>query len=355
VERARIEHPFLTFEWARSFWEAFGTGAQLRIVVVRERAEVVAIAPLMLVEERVCGVRLRLLCSLANDHTPRYGFIVPGAREDAYAAIWGELAGRRAEWDALRLIQLAAGSRTLERIARAAQADGFLVGLWPSSVSPFVVPRGSFEGYLAALPRQHRGNLRTRLRRLAELGPVAREVVASGPLGPALDEGLAIEASSWKGPAGTAILGSAETRAFYAALAARAAERGWLRLEFLSVAGRRIAFDYSLRYARRHFLLKTAYDPAFARYSPYNLLCAQNLAECFEQRLLEFDFLGDAADWKERWARESRAHYWLFVLPERPLMRALHALKFSLLPRLQRIPGYLRLRDALAAAGAAEE
>ena len=35
VDRARIGHPFLTLEWARSFWEAFGAGARLRIVTVR--------------------------------------------------------------------------------------------------------------------------------------------------------------------------------------------------------------------------------------------------------------------------------------------------------------------------------
>lgn len=347
VERAGIDHPFLTYDWAKSFWEAFGSGRQLRILVVREGAEVVAIAPLMLVEERVSGVRLRLLCSLGNVHTPRFGFIVAKERDDAYGAIWRALLERQGEWDALRFIQLPAGCPTLERIAQLAREDGFLVGLWPSAASPYVRIQGSFDAYLAALPRQHRANLRNRRKRLAALGTVARHVVASGELAPALEEAFAIEAASWKGRAGTAIQRHPQARVFYHALAARTAQRGWLRLNFLSVGERRIAFDYSLCYARRFYLLKTGYDPAFAPYSPYNLLCALNLGECFEQRLLEHDFLGDSMPWKERWAREARSHYWLFVLPDSPLMRTLHRVKFSLLPSLQRHPYYLRVRNAL--------
>src|SRR5712691_10532369 len=34
VERAQIDHPFLTHAWVRSWWEAFGAGKELRILAV---------------------------------------------------------------------------------------------------------------------------------------------------------------------------------------------------------------------------------------------------------------------------------------------------------------------------------
>src|SRR5919204_631606 len=47
VDRAGIPHPFLRHEWVRTWWDCFGTGGRLHIVVVRAAGRIVAIAPLM--------------------------------------------------------------------------------------------------------------------------------------------------------------------------------------------------------------------------------------------------------------------------------------------------------------------
>ena len=126
-----------------------------------------------------------------------------------------------------------------------------------------------------------------------------------------------------------------EVRSFYTQIAGIGAKRNWLWLDFLTVGGRRIAFDYCLHYRNKQYLLKTGYDPQYARYSPYHLLLSRVLQTTFENRLAEFDFLGINDSWKQPWTRAARPHYWLYVFPNDTRMRLLYGIKFQMLPRLK--------------------
>ena len=338
LDEAGIGHPFLRHEWIRTWWECFGAGKRLHVLVVRAGSELVAIAPLMLSREPMYGLPVRRLQLIGNVHTQRADFIVGRWKDKAYRAIWECLSGQRALWDVLVLPQVPAGSPTLERLPALAAQDGFRTGTWRGPDSPRLRLTGSWDDYFSGLDRKHRANLRNRLKRLESLGSVEVEVVAEGPrVDPALDEGLRIEAAAWKGKAGTAIGCHPELRRFYRDLAARAAAAGWLRLHFLTVAGRRIAFGYWLCYNQKLYLLKPGYDPDYARYSPFNLLCQKVLREAFAAGIRVQDFLGAPDPWKRDWTQDVRPHYWLFVFGGGPRARLLNVVKFTLVPRVKRV------------------
>lgn len=354
VEEAGIDHPFLNYEWMRTWWECFGAGKELHILVVKEGGEVIAIAPLILSCERIYGFKVRCLRSLYNLHTPRCSFIVTRRPEEAYRAVWQSLASQKRLWDVLELHQLPAGSRTLEELLRLAAENGFLTGLWRSEDSPYVPLIGTWEDYFNKLDGKHRSNLRNRLKRLSKLGQVELEEISSpAELDGALDDSFRLEAAGWKGEAGTAISCHPELRCFYTSLAKRAAQHGWLRLHFLTVNGRRIASGYSLCHKNKLYLLKPGYDPQYAPYSPFNLLCYSVLRDAFQRALAEYDFLGDVAEWKMEWTKETRPHYWLYVFPNALYGRVLYLAKFQLVPRLRRQPLFLALRDAVLGTGKA--
>jgi CelD/BcsL family acetyltransferase involved in cellulose biosynthesis len=160
-----------------------------------------------------------------------------------------------------------------------------------------------------------------------------------------------LEAAAWKGESRTAIQCDAAVSRFYSVLAERAAERGWLHLHFLRAGDARVAFDYSLTYKNRIHLLKVGYDPAFAPFSPSNLLLCKVLERAFKQGLTEYDFLGGDAGWKQNWAKQVRQHYWLFVFSSDFKGRFLHLIKFRLIPMLKR-PSFRRVRGYLQRAAA---
>jgi len=350
VEEAGLDHPFVTYEWVRTWWECFGGGRRLHVLVVREGDEPIAIAPLMINETRFGGWRVRRLEFMANVHTQRSDFIMTRRREEAYRAIWSLLLEQRDLWDVLVLCQVSEASRTFRELPRLASESGCLTGLWHSNDAPYASLLGRWDDYQGGLPAKHRANLRNRFKRLGRLGDVTLEVVREGEgLPAALAEGFRIEAAGWKGQAGTAIADDPRVLRFYEILAGRAARRGWLRLHFLRAGGHRVAFDYSLHYGNRAFLLKPAYDPKYAAYSPSNLLCYLVLRDGFEGGLAEFDFLGAEDPWKLAWATSARRHFWLYVFPSTLQMRLVRWAKFGLAPRLRRHRAYALLRDAARA------
>ncbi|MBI3128609.1 MAG: GNAT family N-acetyltransferase [Candidatus Tectomicrobia bacterium] len=336
VEEAGIDHPFLSHDWICTWWECFGEGKEIHILLVKEGGELKGIAPMMLSRERMYGLPVRRLGFAYHAHGLRCDFIVAREAEGVHLAIWNHILGNMDKWDVLEFGQLPAESRTFKELAEAAGGEGVLAETWESTRSPYI-RIGDWESYFRGLPRKHRANLRNRRKRLARLGPLRFEEIVSGEdIGKALEDGFRLEAAAWKGEAGTAMICRPEVRRLYAKFAERTARRGWLCLHFMSVGQRRIAFGYSLYYKNRLYWLKSGYDPAFAAYSPSNLLFSTVLRNAFERGLVECDLLGFDEDWKLRWTRELRSHRWLFVLPKTRHGRLLHAVKFQLVSRLKK-------------------
>jgi CelD/BcsL family acetyltransferase involved in cellulose biosynthesis len=176
--------------------------------------------------------------------------------------------------------------------------------------------------------------MRNRNRRLEKLGTIALETIAEEEgLPGALFDAFRIEAAAWKGEAHTAIHSDAALAQFYSQLAHVGASRGWLRLHFLTLDGRRIAVGFSLTYRRKLYVLKAGYDPEFSTYSPFNVLCERLIRRSIEAGLTEFDFLGTDHDWKMRWTPAKRPHYWLYIFSRRLRARFIHWVKFGVIPR----------------------
>jgi CelD/BcsL family acetyltransferase involved in cellulose biosynthesis len=346
VEEAGIDHPFLSHDWVRIWWECFGKGKKLHILVIRNGQEPVALAPLMTTSSRMYGIRVRQLEFIYNSHTPRCDFIVARYPIDTYRAIWRYLNEVGNIWDVVKLPQLTLESQTLRVLQQLAREDDFLVGCWPSTESPYLTLTGTWDDYFGGLDRKHRSNIRNRLKRLRKIGTVEHEVVTTGTdIERSLKSGLDIEAMAWKGRAGTAILCRPDLIDFYQKIAIRAAERGWLRLNFLAVNGRKIAFDYSLRYKNKIYILKPGYDPEFASLSPCNSLCYLILRDAFESGVSEYDFLGMKDEWKLNWTGTARPHCWLYIFSDRLRTSLLHYAKFRLFPELKRFRLYRIMRD----------
>jgi CelD/BcsL family acetyltransferase involved in cellulose biosynthesis len=342
IDEARPGHPFLEHSWVRTWWECFGHAMRLQILLVTRGGRVVAIAPLVEDSVRMFGVTLRRLGFFYNSHVPRQEFLVAQYAEEAYTAIWNHL-GRGSRWDILQLNQLEQESRTLREMELHARAYGRPVETWLSGNCPYVPVRASFASwsqYLSSLPAKHRSNLRNRMKRLSEAGSVEIETIDShSGLAQALDDGIRLESAAWKGEEGTAIGCDPNLSRFYRDFARQAAERGWLRLHFLKAGGERVAFDYSLQYRGRMFLLKHGYHPDYARLSPSQLLL-QGVLECaFGEGLEEYEILGDNTEWKQNWTSEVKKHYWLFAFSNSWRAGYAHAAKFRAAPLLKRVLG----------------
>jgi CelD/BcsL family acetyltransferase involved in cellulose biosynthesis len=337
VERAELTHPFLRHEWLRTWWDSFGHDRTLNILVARAGRRIIALAPLMLETARIHGVPVRRVQFLHNDHTPKADVIVTERADEAFDAIWSALLQARSKWDVLQFSQLPGDSQTHQQIARLAAAGHFPTTLWQSDVSPYVELNSDWNAYLNGRNAKLKQNLRNRLNRLSKLGEVSLQMIGDrAAVHDARAQALTLEASGWKLQAGTAICSDPNVQRFYTLLADRAAEKGWLRLLFLTVNGRRIAAAYAARYQDRLSFFKTGYDPEYAKYAPFKLLTYFAIRDGFSAGLREVDFLGDAEPWKLEWTERTRPHDWLFVFGHSARARLAHLAKCRVAPAVKR-------------------
>lgn len=110
-------------------------------------------------------------------------------------------------------------------------------------------------------------------RRLDERGALLFAATAEAPaLEAAVDDFLTLEASGWKGTAGTAALADAAVCDFVCAALQALAREGKVVINRILLDGCAIAAAITLRSADHAWFWKIAYDERFARYSPGVLL-----------------------------------------------------------------------------------
>jgi CelD/BcsL family acetyltransferase involved in cellulose biosynthesis len=107
---------------------------------------------------------------------------------------------------------------------------------------------------------------------------------------------LAIEASGWKGRAGTALAARPSDAAFYREVSERFRAAGRLRLHSLEAGGNTLAMQTGFCVAGALFDWKVAYDERFARYSPGAQLQLRVLESARDDGVTWIDSCSDVTD-----------------------------------------------------------
>jgi CelD/BcsL family acetyltransferase involved in cellulose biosynthesis len=213
-----------------------------------------------------------------------------------------------------------------------------------------LAPTGERQLYVEQAIGQHQHKeLRRHLRRLSDSGAVlftaAKESTA---VAGALEEFLRLEASGWKGRAGTATADHEDLHRFIREAVYGLAAEGKASINRILVDGRAIAATIVLRSGRGAWFWKIAYDESFARFSPGVMLSVELTEELLEDTSLAgADSCATANHpmidhlWRERLALCDRL---LAVRPQAPfvLARRLEGLRGDAVAGVKKLRGYLR-------------
>ena len=249
----RAGHVFATPEWLGTWWRFYGGGRRPLVALVHRDSELVAIIPLYVWWRR--GVRvLRFLGHGPSDQLgPICGPLTDPETANAVASGIADIPLRRFV--------------LLTELIPADQLYGRLVGARTLYTDPSPLLRfrqESWEDFLRDRGPNFRQQVRRFPRKLAEVGEVSYRLATDPAM---LDRDLDIlfdlHRRRWGG-VDTSFLRAAE---FHRAIAARALERGWLRLWFLEVDGRAVAATYGFRFNGVESAYQGGRDPALARYS----------------------------------------------------------------------------------------
>lgn len=128
-----------------------------------------------------------------------------------------------------------------------------------------------------------KNNLRRWRSRLAAHGELTPARLSSGDdVAAWLDEFMRLEASGWKGRAGTALASREDDRRFAGEVLAEAFRRGRLIITGLDLGGRALARHCMLAAGEGAFTFKIAYDETYAGCSPGILAEVDNVRQFFE-------------------------------------------------------------------------
>lgn len=216
----------------------------------------------------------------------------------------------------LLLRRILADSPVLTALRKAFYGRAVLITR-PATGSPWIALDESWIDPERKLSASRRSSLRRALRRAHEIGETTFEVLSPAPheLHPLLAEMFRVEASSWKGRKGSALLSDPNRRRFYEEYARTASKKGILRMCFMRINGRAVATQLAVECGGGFWLLKVGYDEAYARCSPGNLLMVETLRYGAQRGLKSYEFLGSPEPWTSVWTNMVRPCLSVWVYP----------------------------------------
>jgi CelD/BcsL family acetyltransferase involved in cellulose biosynthesis len=243
TERARLEQiaagwdrlaegpfePFLGSAWGLSWWSGFGGGRSLRCCALWRGERLAALFPL------AARGRDRLE-ALANEHSPLFAPLAedPAALRPLAEAVLDAASD-------LSVLGLPAVDPAVRALTTAGERHVRTVDRWLTS--PLTTTSDDFASYRAERKKDWRELERRRRKLFREHRVETRLLQVPEDVDAELDEGLALEASGWKGDAGTAMASNPTTDRFYRSVARALSRRGQLRLSSMYADGALVAFD----------------------------------------------------------------------------------------------------------------
>jgi CelD/BcsL family acetyltransferase involved in cellulose biosynthesis len=281
--------PYLLHGWVTAWWRAYGSGAALQVHVAWRDGRLVGALPLCVRRER----GLRVLRFVGAGDSALADVLLAGGQDGEVAAA---LAARAvaSRHDYADLFGLPSGSRLAAALGPARLA------VVPRVAAPVLDLRPGWEAiYGERISGKHRKAQARARRRLAEQGRLETRVARTREeIDRALDGAFALHALRWRDrPEGSGFATPAGRVLQREALGTLAAD-GVPWIVTLHLDGRAIAFTAFFLLAGRMVLHHTAFDPAYARWSPGRMATYDALAAASAAGAWRVELLGGAEPYK---------------------------------------------------------
>ncbi len=296
---------FGTPDWVRAWHECFGNPNRLRLVSARDDGgRLLGLVPLVVDRRGPLRIARFAGYGVGDILGPVVDPSVPGL---ARALLDESLERSVTDWDVFvgeRMREIDGwGSDWGDTVVRAEANPMIDLTDWPD-----------WEAFVRSRSKKLRQQIRRDQRVLAnEHGMIIRRVAADDELPSALDELFRLHALRF-GQQSSFV----PHAAFHRCFAARALERGWLRLWTLEVDGSPVASRYDFSYANAYYAYNAGRDPTWARGSVGLVLRAHTMEAAFLEGVTDYRFLRGDEPYKKRFGTTddrlvsiARARSWL--------------------------------------------
>ncbi len=336
---AAVTSVFASFDWQKVWWDSYGRGQPLRLLVATSGNELVGVLPLYMYTTAPmhCPVHVLRLVGTGGDTSPDdLGPVLAASRESEVARALAEAVLRLPGWEVLWLTDLdpaCAFTTAMEKAATRAQL-GCLTGR--SERITFLTLPATFDDWLASLHRDRRYRIKHARKKLKAEHADARFFVWNEPatLDVAVDRLIHLHTKRWDRVGMAHGFSSPEYVGFHRAVMAACLRRDRLRLYCLELSGQIVAMYYFYKFRDHTFLMQSGFDPDFGNVKPGNVLLSFVIEHAIGEGLSVLDFLRGDHRYKDELATGQRQTVSLTVFRRRP-RAAIYFTRRVLLPALK--------------------
>lgn len=294
IQRNTTNTLFQTHQWASAWWGTFGDLYTLRYIAVEDAGQIRGFAPLMAVSAGKSGATLHFVADANSDYCD---FATDGNRHAVLDALVEFLARDYADWDSLSLINIPEQSPTLASLLTLCEKHGLRSRISPRIPAPRIVFNADGRGFTQKYSTRRHCN------RMARLGKVEFRILHDKENLPGMLKALyAQHISRYRHKGENSLFENPLCRRFYATLADKLLDAGWLHFSELLLDGRPLALHYGFEYNNVLTWYKPAFDVSYRKYSPGTVLIKHLIDYAKERQLDALDFTIGNELFKERFS-----------------------------------------------------
>jgi len=345
LEKSPSDTVFLTHEWFRCWWQAYGNGNNLFILLVEDEGEIIAVAPLMISKERCRGFPVKKVGFIENNNSPQSNFIILAKDKECLSLIVDYLRGNNNLWDIVLFNNIPKESRTTDILPEILAEKRLLSGIRNGTSSPYITINSDWQNYYSKRSKKFREVLNNKANRLKKLGTITiREFNNCDQDDGLMTEVFEIGRRSWKVEKKIAISSTKENRKFFSELSKIASRKGWLSIWLLYINDCPVAFEYHLRYKGKVYALRAAYVEEYREVSPGSVLDKHIVEHLFKSGFTEYDLGPGVVFYKMRWTSEINLSVQIILFKNGLLAYLIYLIEFRIIGFLKKLAFYQEIK-----------
>lgn len=300
---------FLSWEWLFTWWRHFGQRRQLALFVGRSGDRLDLVAPFVGRAPELTRGKPWSTHEMLGSGSVGSDYLDVVLRRGTQAEGLERLTARlRAERVVLTMPRIHADAAAVRQLAERLVDEGWHARSAPADVCPYItLASHTWATYVDSLGREHRSNLRRRLKKLEDHFELRFEQVQSDEQRhEALDILVRLHNQRWQTRGGSTAFHTPELIAFHEAFSRLALERGWLRLFVLRLGTSPVAALYALRFGDTFSFYQSGFDPQYGHYGVGLVIMGLAIRQAISERAAEYDMLHGAEPYKFLWASQVR-------------------------------------------------
>lgn len=342
IQDSCFDEPFYSWDWHRIWWEYFGKGKELYVIIVKDlNGRIMAIAPLMKVKIWIRCFKVTEIRFIDNSISPRNSILFRQGLTGYIEAIIDFLSNRREEWDLLNFTTIENDMPYIPPLYNCLIPNSLRAIKTPGRQSPYIKVKGDFQLFMVnKFNSKQRYNIIRRVRTIFNKENT-NVICYTDPkeMGTAIDLAFKISKLSWKGDISTDMSSSEDRKEFYIKITKYLAKCQSVSIWILVFQNKAIAVEYQIKSTNKIYLIINDFDQNYHKFAPGIALLYKVIEKCYDEQINEFDFSGDAYEYKQKWATDLRQHIDVQIFNNNFYSSFIFLMKKKVLPMIRKVKG----------------